>query len=412
MKTHYELFSGSIVIFILIFGNNFAEGESQIPSWTKNLSVWWTEGKISDETFFEAMNFLINSGIVKIDSLQIKEFEEKSILPTSERESNNKIPGFNSNEEFIEGLYKEIDLTDEIDVFRYVFFNLNENVTVYPTENYYYFQFPASGKTIWGTLTLSTQNRDQGFLGFNYVASTKKVNQEISDLVASGKFLNKDDGVFVNKINDFKYSVSFEGKTVVFNLNEIGLDPPTKANLMDDEVYVGTSFDESGLKFFLLFNDSVKKLYWILNEDGFVPETFSELTFDIVIGDRTEFAFYLDKINDRKILIGVEGRNVIVNNWYDGPFDHLPDNYIHLDRINIKKYLEFENPDLNGKIDKYGRFLEQKGSRVAVSPYHVYFDKFELLFVNSCKIDPISASEFYSCITQPYFKIPEKFFNN
>jgi len=28
------------------------------------------------------------------------------------------------------------------------------------------------------------------------------------------------------------------------------------------------------------------------------------------------------------------------NNWYDGPFDQMPDNYVYLGQIEVQKYLE------------------------------------------------------------------------
>src|SRR5437867_3805389 len=54
--------------------------------------------------------------------------------------------GFLSNEEFINGLYNNLNLTDAKQVFRFVFSNLDNKVVIYPTENYYYFTFPAHGK--------------------------------------------------------------------------------------------------------------------------------------------------------------------------------------------------------------------------------------------------------------------------
>lgn len=315
---------------------------------------------------------------------------------------------FLSNGSYIAGLYSHLDLTDAKQVFRFVFSQLDSVVIVYPTENYYYFTFTTNGKTIWGTFNLSVLDRDSGVIGFGYIERPDRFrNLESVSVGGGGDFSAKDD-VFVKKGGDFTYSVTFEGKTVVFQLNDIGLAPPRKAKLLAEEVFIGPSFDESGLKFFLIFNKFQKHLYWILNEEGFVPESFTLYTEDLVVGDRTGFAFYLDKENNRKILIGAEGFNVLNNNWYDGPFDQMPDNYVYGDKIEVKKYLEASYPDTKGKIDKYGYYLDAPGSRVAVAPYFVYFSLEDLVsIIESAKSSARSKGEFYTRITQQVFDVPE-----
>ncbi len=152
------------------------------------------------------------------------------------------------------------------------------------------------------------------------------------------------------------------------------------------------------MKFFLIYNNAVNRFYWLLNDEDFVPDVFVELNKDILIGRRTSFAFYEDGVNDRKILIGVYAFNVLNNNWYDGPFDQLPDNYIKTDKIKMQKYLEKVYLNARNNIDKYGHFLDHPGSRIAISSYLVYFYSEELVeLVNKCR--SYSNSLFYSCIT-------------
>jgi len=304
-----------------------------------------------------------------------------------------------------------LDLTDAKQVFRYVFSSLDDEVVVYPTENYYYFTFTAQGKTIWGSISLFAHNRDDGVLDIGYIEKNDQFRQVNFQPVGGWGVYTTRDSVFVEKIDDFKYSITFEGKTVVFKLNDVGLTHPKKAKLREDEIYVGPSFDESGLKFYLLFNKVEQHLYWILNEDGFVPESFTIYTDDLVIGDRTGFAFYLDKENNRKILVGVDGLNIMQNNWYDGPFDQMPDNYVYTGQIEVKKYIEANYPNVRGRIDKYGYYLDEKGVRVAIAPYLVYFSKEELVSViESCKASALSTPEFYSRITEQVFTVPEDFY--
>ena len=98
------------------------------------------------------------------------------------------------------------------------------------------------------------------------------------------------------------------------------------------------------------------------------------------MGRRSGFAFGMDPTNHgRKVLIAVRGANAIVNNYYDGPFDQLADNYV--EQTNISKYLELASPNLKGRIDKYGYYTDRAtSSRVAVSPYYVYFSEKDLLW--------------------------------
>ena len=321
--------------------------------------------------------------------------------------------GFITHEEFIDGLYiNYIDLNDPKQVFWYVFSMLDKEIFFYPTENYYYFTFPANGKTYSGCIGFSAHNRDDGILDIGYTEKHFDKHKQTNIMYqATGGWgvFNEKDGVKIEKLNDFKYAVTFNEKTVIFRLNDIGIHPPQKSKLTEDEIFIGPCFDESGLKFFLVFNTAVNHFYWILNEDGFVPENFTTYTDNIIIGDRTEFAFYLDRENERKILIGVEGYNVLNNNWYDGPFDQLPDNYIKTNRIEIKKYIEAYLPNVKGKIDKYGRYIYEKGTRVAIAPYIVYFSKEDLVdIVSMCRYSLTNTrSEFLKCITQQIYNVPE-----
>src|SRR3989344_8074044 len=240
----------------------------------------------------------------------------------------------NTNQDFIEGLYTSLDLNDTISVFRYVFTRLDDEVTVYPTENYFYYNFVAEGVHFRGTFTLFADNRDEGVFGFSYIEYDPDPSvPDEEPRIGGSKHFKAEDGVIVKKIHDFLYSVTFEGKTIKFYLNNVGLNPPQQAQLLPEETYVGTIFDESGLKFFLIFNNETQRLYHILDEDAFVPEQWRVLNEGVLIGKRTDFAFYNDSINKRKILVGTKGENVLKNNWYDGPFDQMPDNYVYTGQI-------------------------------------------------------------------------------
>lgn len=334
------------------------------------------------------------------------------------------------NQKFIEGLQSTLNLDDEMAVFGYVFSALPDEVVVYPTENYYYWSFTANGRIIWGNFRLDAQDRDQGIVHLGYFEYDD--NAKFQDYDGWEKALSAKDGVAVKKVERFVYTVAYRGKTVTFRLNDIGMAPPKKAKLRADEVFVGPVFDESGVRFHLFFNKTTNHFHYLLNEDVPLPETYKKLyepdnperpeevetqggaattakppakpaekrkpNPSVLIGRRTGFAFYVDAVNDRKILIAVNNFNGRRNNYYDGPFDQLPDNYA--DETNIKTYLELAYPHAKGKIDKRGVLLEEKGNRVAVGAYYSYQDEQELDFVDSCrKTHKTDLAKFYACIT-------------
>lgn len=304
------------------------------------------------------------------------------------------------NQDLIEGVNSGLPLDDETRVFEYIFSSLPDSVVVYPTENYYYFNLTAAGKTIWGNLRLDVLDRDLGVIHLGYFEYDE--NGKFQDREGWQKDFSKADGVDVVRVEPFLYSVTYKNRTVRFRLNDIGMARPVKAKLADFEEFVGTVFDESGLKFFLLFNKPEKHFLFVLNEDGYTPEEFAPLNGDVVTGRRTGFAFYVDVPNGRKILIAVYGENTDRNNFYDGPFDQLPDNYAA--QTNISAYIQEAYPYTKGVIDRYGNFTNQEGARVVINPYSVYYEPDALSFVASCKSSQPAGAAFYACITPDFIQ--------
>lgn len=317
--------------------------------------------------------------------------------------------GLLTNESFIQGCRNALDLECPKDVFRYVFLRLPRKVVVYPTENYYYFEFPVNGQIVRGSVTLGIRQRDKGEIGFGYwVRQNQLIGPARNPAGVRLSFCSKD-GVVVKKTGKLRYAVTFEEHTVRFLLHDAGNHPPCKAKLRADEVYVGPCFDESGLQFFLIFNKTKNCFHWVLNEDVTVCDKMVPVSQDVVMGERTDYGFYLDRSHHRKILIGVEGLNALENNWYDGPFDQLPDNYIHAGQVEIKKYLEAAFPHLRSEIDQYGYLLRQPEQRAAITPYLHYFVPEDLVkLVNHCRSVSQSESDFFACITRPQHTMPKQ----
>ncbi len=315
--------------------------------------------------------------------------------------------GLITNNSYINGLYTNENTTRTAVVFNYVFQHLDDEVTVYPSENYYYFKLTMLGKTLSGDIHLDVLDRDSGVVSCGFVEKREDRSRAIGhDPPAWSREFGARDSLFVDRLGDFRYAVTYRGRRVIFNLYAGDTAAPVKARLTGDEIYVGPSFDESGLRFFLIFNKAINKLYWILNEDGFVPEDFSRFSSRVEIGDRTEFAFYLDSINNRKILIGVQRLNVAHNNWNDGPFDQLPDNYVKAGRVEIRKYLEAHLGYKPGTLDRYGNYLgREKEARAVISPYATYVLPEDLSFADSALAAGLSGSALYGVLTQDRFDL-------
>jgi hypothetical protein len=306
---------------------------------------------------------------------------------------------FSTNESFINALETKVDLSNPKDVFRYVFANLQDEVIVYPTENHYYFEFSAQGKVVKGNIEISAEWRDKGgiIIAYDEVNTFSQAPNNLS----GAAILSTQDGIEVRKIAPFQYKIIFQGRTVTFNLNQIEQTLPHRIRLTPEEVFVGRIFDESGLKFFLVFNQKFHHLFWLLDDDEKMSETLTPIDDEILIGNRSAFAFYDDKPNARKILIGVSKNEVKKNSWYDGPFDQLPDNYIATGQVEVRKYMEAAYFYAKGKINKFGIFLDDQESRVAITSYSFYShpDELRQLVGEANKVRNRDKSKFYCSIT-------------
>ena len=203
--------------------------------------------------------------------------------------------------------------------------------------------------------------------------------------------------VTVEKVAPLVYRVSHGGKTVVFELNDLSNVKPPPGAFGPDEVYLGPVSDESAIRFFLVFNRKLKLFHYVLDETVEVADQFvrAEATDRILIGKRTGFAYYRDHKLDRKILIGVFEGNSRVNNYFDGPFDQLPDNFIAGEAL--RDAILAVEPKLAGKIDRYG--ISPGGAdRYMIGPYRHYRTEDELSIFDSCATDKhIPTARYYEC---------------
>ena len=70
------------------------------------------------------------------------------------------------------------------------------------------------------------------------------------------------------------YRMSYKGKSVVFALNDLSEVKPPPGVIGPDEKYLGPVFDESAIRFFLVYNPKLKVFHFILDETGKVADEF------------------------------------------------------------------------------------------------------------------------------------------
>jgi hypothetical protein len=306
------------------------------------------------------------------------------------------LPHLETNQTFIEqaSASSPLAIDDPMAVFAFVLGRLPDKVAVYPTENYYYFAFTHRHVRYAGNIRLDVVERDQGKVNFAYFEDLAewKDEQPIKHLL-----LDASRGVSVEKVARLTYRITYRGRSVEFALNDLSGVKPPPGLLGPDERYIGPVFDESAIRLFLVFNGRLKLFHYLLDESIDVADRFIRATATdrILIGKRTGFAFYRDHRINRKILIGVFEGNSRVNNYFDGPFDQLPDNFIEGE--SLRDAILAVEPSLAGQIDRLG--ISPGGAdRYVIAPYLHYRTEEDLLIFHTCATSKsIPADIYYEC---------------
>ena len=208
--------------------------------------------------------------------------------------------------------------------------------------------------------------------------------------------LDASQGVTVEKVEPLVYRIAYQGRSVLFALNDLRNVKPPAGALAPDETFIGPIFDESAIRFFLVYNPKLKLFHYILDETEKVADSFfpSKRSDRILIGKRTGFAFYKDHRLDRKILIGAFAGNIQANNYFDGPFDQLPDNFIEGEVL--RRAILQVQPALKGRIDRFGSAPD--GSiRFMIAPYLAYQTIADLGPIHACAQKKHKQPDYYRC---------------
>jgi hypothetical protein len=305
-------------------------------------------------------------------------------------------PRLYTNQAFVEEstVAPTLPISNPIAVFDFVLRNLPDRVKIYPTENYYYFSFTHNHVRYAGNIRLDAQDRDRGKVNFAYypdLAEWREQDPLVYVLLDSSR------GVAVEQLEPLLYRITYGGRSVVFELNDLRNVKPPAGTLTADETFIGPIFDESAMRFFLVFNRKLKLFHYILDETIDIADQLVKIpdTDRVLIGKRTGFAYYRDHHLNRKILIGVFEGNSRVNNYYDGPFDQLPDNFIEGETL--RDAILAVDPKLAGKIDRFG--ISPGGQdRYLIGPYRHYRTDEELLAFHDCATNKrIPPASYYEC---------------
>jgi hypothetical protein len=286
-----------------------------------------------------------------------------------------------------------LDVKNPMAVLGFVLNSLPDQVKVYPTENYYYFNFFYGGAPYAGNIRIEPGDGDKVTVHFVYYEDWSEWRQ---DSPLTHVVLDASRGVTVEKLDRLAYRLTYGGKSVVFALNDLSQARPPAGSLAPGETFIGPIFDESAIRFFLVYNSKLKVFLYILDETGKAAEDFfpAGRSRRILVGKRTGFAFYKDRRHDRKILIGVFEANYRLNTHFDGPFDQLPDNFIEGETLR-KAILEVA-PGLKGHIDRFGSFPGGE-VRFLIKPYATYQTVSELYGVDKCARARLHAASYYTC---------------
>ncbi|MDP6717081.1 MAG: hypothetical protein QGF59_00445, partial [Pirellulaceae bacterium] len=103
------------------------------------------------------------------------------------------------NQRIIEGLSaQDLDIQNVDQVFGHIFSRLPDEVTVYPSENYYYFVLYADQRQFWGNMRLPSGQREDGLLSFAYFEFDEFPVGQRTGLTRS-KFYDAEDGVIIRE---------------------------------------------------------------------------------------------------------------------------------------------------------------------------------------------------------------------
>src|SRR4029079_7388333 len=140
---------------------------------------------------------------------------------------------------------------------------LPDRVIVYPTENYYYFSFIHHGVRYAGNIRIEPQDGGGQTVHSRYHEEMTECREDTAD---THILLEPSRGVAVEKVDRLLYRISYREKSVLFALNDLSQVKPPASAVGPIERLIGPIFDESGVRFFLVFNPALKIFHYVLDD--------------------------------------------------------------------------------------------------------------------------------------------------
>ena len=301
-----------------------------------------------------------------------------------------------TNQEMIDDLLRpnDLDIKNPDAVFAAVFEQLAPKVTVYPTESYYYFTFQLNGINYAGNIRFDAADQFDGKVHFAYANEYAYWRKPLDPVY---KKMGPDDGVKVEQSQQVPLQNRVQGQDGRIRASrpverQAGArNAPRRRNLprpvmgrVRRSVLPDLQQDGEGLPLPAERNA----------QSGPVRAFVSSLRLSRV-GNRTSFVFYKDKLLDRKILMGDFIGHTMLNDYFDGPFDQLPDNYVQGNAL-LDAILEVE-PGLKGeKADRYG--ADPTGEfRYGITSYKYYAHIGDLKPIVDCAEKNSDPAVYYKC---------------
>ncbi len=306
--------------------------------------------------------------------------------------------GFESHQSYIAALaeHHDFDINKSAEVLKFVMSQSSEAIRVQPTENYSYFKFTHNGLHWQGNMRIEVEKGVPDKLHFAYfVVPAPWHNEDLGSYRAFGR----KDGLTIKQTGDLAYEIRFQGITRKFRLNDIRKEEIPEKVLGPAQEYLGLANDESGLRFYLVFDKTVADFAFLLDERTPVAEQFVPLKdsrADLLVGIRTGFVFKAEPELSRKRLVGVYSENITTNNYYDGPFDQLPDGYSG--KLTIKTAFAIVDKAFSESIDDFGNFKNREGSRVVIAPYIRYSSPADFDDLAECEAFNPTSVDYRSCM--------------
>jgi hypothetical protein len=242
---------------------------------------------------------------------------------------------------------------------------LPPEVNLQTTEQYSYFKFFDRGIEYQGNIRVEDSGSPK--LYFAYFA---RATGWLPDPEAHLKIYKDGPTLELTKMAPFKYRASLGGTSRIFNQLDVSKDEIPPDLLKAGETYMGEVHDDSGTWFYLIYDSVANTAAYVLDEQHGAKDGLLSQKYGVLLGQRTGYAYWQEQTPNRKRLVGVYNGNVNLNNYFDGPFDQLPDSYSG--KMTIKNIYQKVRPVEAKRMDDHGNYKDREDFRGAIDAYLAY----------------------------------------